>query len=263
MINTSHSIPSAIPSDVIESIFYNLSLSELGISSRVCTVWREIARKQINTFCHENAFGPKEWFIHFGAHLRNVPRLPSNIAEILNSSCPIWPSKKVHETHLLTLIPDTINNQPFTLKTLGKLIQQPKTGPATQFEYLDLGEYHDNPVTRSYWVLMSRDVLEGSRNKSYQTQFDQVDSLAQKTDVPYAAPKVLEAATCILMHHISTGQKLYTDSPWMYTRCQEFHTQKKDWKLLVGGFGAGGLAVSDASGWGVSDFVGVSVCRKF
>ncbi len=180
MINTSNSITSAIPSDVIESIFYNLSLSELGICSRVCTVWREIARKQINTFCHENAFGPKEWFFHFGTYLRNVPRLPANIAEILNSSCPIWPSKKVHETHLLTLIPDTINNQPFTFKTLGELIQQPKTGPATQFKDLDLGEYQDNPVSRSYWVLMSRDVLERSRNKSYQTQFDQVDSLAQK-----------------------------------------------------------------------------------
>ncbi len=262
MINTSNSISLAIPSDMIENIFSNLSLSELGICSRVCTVWREIAKKQINTFCHENAFGPKEWFIHFGAHLRNVPRLPSNIAEIINSPCLIWSSKKVHETHLLTLIPDTINNQPFTLKTLGKLIQQPKTGPATQFRSFHLGEYQDNPVSRSYWVFMSRDVLEVSRYQSYQTQFDQVDSLAQKTDVPYVAPKVLEAATCILMHHISTGQKLYTDSPWMYTRCQESYSQKKDSKLVVGGFGSGGLVVYDDFVW--DDFVnyGLAVCRK-
>ncbi len=258
MINASNSITSAIPSDVIESIFYNLSLSELGISSRVCTVWKEKARKQINTFCHEKAFGPKEWFIHFGAHLRNVPRLPSNIAEILNSPCLIWSSKKVHETHLLTLIPDTINNQPFTLKTLGELILHPKIGPATKFRY-SLGEYQDSSAPQPYWVLISRDVLEGSRNQIYQTQFDHVDSLAQKTDVPYAVPKVLEAATCILMHYVSTGQKLYTDSPWTYTRCQD--TKKKDWKLVVGGFGSGGLAVS--SHWDAIDFIGVSVSRKF
>ncbi len=260
MINASNSITLAIPSDVIENIFSNLSLSELGISSRVCTVWREIAKKQINTFCHENAFGPKEWFFHFGTYLRNVPRLPANIAEILNSSCPIWPSKKVHETNLLTLIPDTINNQPFTLKILGELIQQPKTGPATQLKHLNLGEYQDNPVPQSYWILMSRDVLEGSCNQTYRTQFDQITRLTEKTNVPYAVPKVLEAATSILMYHVSTEQKLYTDSPWTYTRCQEFHTQKMGLKLVVGGFGSGGLGIGN--GWGDGDDIGVSVCRK-
>src|SRR5579872_4749399 len=81
-----------LPTDVIDnSIFRNLPLSALGICSRVCKVWREIAEKQINTFSHEKAFGPKEWFIHFGTHLRNVPRLPPDIGEILSCPCPFWP----------------------------------------------------------------------------------------------------------------------------------------------------------------------------
>ena len=129
---------------------------------------------------------------------------------------------------MLILIPATVNNQPFTLKTLGELIKQPKTGPATQFKSLYLGEYQDNPVPQSYWILMSQDVLEGSRNQTYKTQFDQVATLAKKTGIPYAAPKVLEAATCILMHHVSTGQKLYTDRPVdVHTLSRVPHSKKK------------------------------------
>ena len=63
------------------------------------------------------------------------PPLPPDIHQILASPCPIWPGKTIQETHMLTLIPATVNNQPFTLKTLGELIKQPKTGPATQFKY--------------------------------------------------------------------------------------------------------------------------------
>src|SRR5579872_7140431 len=136
MISTS-SISSAmptLPTEVIGNIiFRNLSLPALGICSSVCKVWREMAEKQINLFSHEKVFGPKEWFIHFGTHLRNVPRLPPNIAEILSSDCPFWPRKKVHETHLLVLVPQTVNGQPLTLKTLGELVKKPLTGSATQY----------------------------------------------------------------------------------------------------------------------------------
>jgi len=110
---------------------------------------------------------------------------------------------------------------------------------------------------------MSRDVLEGSRKQTYQTQLDQVASFAKETGIPYAVPKVLEAATTILMHHVSTEQKLYSDSPWTYTRCQEFYQQKDNWKLVVGGFGSGGLGVDYHWGGAAGVILGVSVCRKF
>ena len=63
--------------------------------------------------------------------------------------------------------------------------------------------------------------MEGSRSQTYAKQKQLVADLAQKTQIPYALPKVLEAATCMLMTHVSTGQRLYNDSPWTYTRCQE------------------------------------------
>jgi hypothetical protein len=60
------------------------------------------------------------------------------------------------------------------------------------------------------------------------------------------------------MHHVSTGKKLYSDSPLTYTRCQEFYNKKNEWKLIVGGFASGGLGVYD-----VDEYCGVGAGRKF
>lgn len=70
------------------------------------------------------AFGPEKWKKHFGVDVGEVPPIPVNMYQILNSSCPFWPEKKVGETHLLALIPLTVNGQYFTLKSLIELIQR-------------------------------------------------------------------------------------------------------------------------------------------
>jgi hypothetical protein len=250
------SISSALPADVIDkSIFRNLSLPALGICSSVCKVWREIAEKQINTFSHEKAFGPKEWFIHFGTHLRNVPRLPPNIAEILSSDCPFWPSNKVHETHLLVLVPQTVGGQPLTLKILGELVKKPLTGPATQYSYFKLGEYTDPAAPPSHWVLLTRDVIEGSRSKSY---LDQQTLLSQKGQGAYAVPTILDATVCIFMEYVWSGICLYSDSLYTYTRCQEEYNT--EWQLGVGGFAPGGLLISSSGS--ACEVSGVGGSRK-
>ncbi len=207
------------------------------------------------------AFGKAKWDTYFG-DIGEEPPLPADIGQILQSPCPFWPGKKIEETHLLVLIPTSVNGQPLTLKTLGELAAKPKQGPATQYKYFNLGEYQDQPVTQSYWVLMTRDVIEGSRNKTYADQKQLVATHAQKTGVAYELPKILEATTCIFLHHVSTGQKLYPDSPGIYTRCQELYHKQNGWALVVGGFAAGGLYVNiycSSSG----ECVGVGCRRKF
>jgi hypothetical protein len=204
--------------------------------------------------------GKQAWANHFG-DVGEEPPLPSNIAQILSSPCFIWPSKKTHETHILVLIPATVNGRPFTLKSLGEFIQNPRTGPATEYSYFNLGEHQDAPVSQSYWTLMSRGIIDGSRDQKYKTQFAQIATLAKDSGVAYVVPKVLEAATCILMHHVSTGQKIFTASSETYTRCQEFYSEKHERKLVVGGFSSGGLDIRyDYYG---HETHGVGVCRQF
>jgi hypothetical protein len=254
MITTSvvaSAIP-ALPNAVLENIiFSNLSLPELGTCSRVCKAWKEMAKKHINAFSHPQAFGPKEWYTYFGGYLKDVPRLTSKIAEIMNSPCPFWPDKKVHETHLLVLVPQTVSNEPLTLKTLAELVRKPITGNATKCDSFNRGEHIDSPSPCSHWVLMTRDVIEESRNKSYKDQ----QLLIEKQDV-YEVPHILDAAVCIFMEYIRTGTRLYSYSRWIYTRCQEKYDA--NWQLVVGGFGPDGLRID----YGGLKNDGIGGCRK-
>jgi len=107
-------------------------------------------------------FNKAQWEYYIGA-VGKEPPLPGNIHEILQSQCPIWPGKTIAQTHILTLIPKTVNGEPVTLKTLGELVQKPKRGRATKYSGFYSGGYENTPVSESHWVLMARDVIPNSR----------------------------------------------------------------------------------------------------
>jgi hypothetical protein len=208
-------------------------------------------------------FGEAEWKHYFG-DVGPAPALPSDIDTILGSACPIWPERKVRDTHLLVLIPATVDGAPFTLNLLEELIQRPKNG-GHETRY----RYYDNDVNAqfgaaspecSYWLLMTRDVLEGSRSKSYSAQKALVESHASRTGDPYAVPRALEAATAILMHHARTGERLFGDAPYTYTRCQEL--EDGQYPVIVGGFEPSGLNVY-FNRYVYYNSHGVAGCRKF
>lgn len=148
----------------------------------------------------------------------------------------------MQETHLLVLVPQTVNGRPLNLKSLSELVKAPKQGNPTQYRLFDLGEYPDPPAPTSHWVLMTRDVIPGSRGKSCTNQKALVTSYVQKTGISYQVPNILNAAVTIFMEYVRSGVRLYPDEPLTYTRCQEQYNA--NWQLVVGGFAAGGLAVN-------------------
>jgi hypothetical protein len=209
------------------------------------------------------AIGPKEWEEYFG-EVGAAPLLPANIDEILNRPCPFWPDKRVKDTHLLVLVPATVDGKRFTLDLLGDLIKGLQMGDK-KTKYRRYGIYVQKELGAkspgsSYWVLMTRDVLPGSRDKTYGEQETLVAEHARRIDLPYEMPDVLSAATSILLHHARTGERLYTDAPWTHTRCQE-KVDKNIYPVAVGGFSSGGLIVYNYDF--VSDDFGVSCLRKF
>jgi len=121
------------------------------------------------------AFGKAQWEKHFG-NVGVEPPLPANIHDILSNSCPYWHSKTVQETHLLMLIPQTIDRNPLTLTKLMKdLIRTPGEGGHTTdysfcYEYQVEQEIGSQSASSSYWALITKYVLPFSGCKTYSEQ---------------------------------------------------------------------------------------------
>lgn len=199
------------------------------------------------------AFGKAKW-AHYLGDIGIEPPLPPNIDQILNSPCPIWSGKKIADTHLLTLIPQTVNGQPLTLKHLGDLIQQPLQGFATEFSRCVRGEYINEPAPASHWTLLSRDLIPGSHSESYFA----LQQLVQQYP-GYEVPNIFDATVSLLMEHVSNRARLYSGSPMTFTYCQEKYDD--NWHLAVGGFSTDGLRISYFNFENKS--LGVRIQRKF
>jgi hypothetical protein len=88
---------------------------------------------------------------------------------------------------------------------------------------------------------MTKDVLPGSRNKSYAEQQKIVAGLAEKSLIGYEVPGTLKFAVCILSHYFGSNIRLFNDNPWTYTRCKE---NFQGCPTIVGGFAPDGLRVN-------------------
>ena len=209
----------------------------------------------------EMAFGAAKWAAYFG-DVGVEPQLPPNIGEILAEPCPFDPTKTVEATHLLVLVPASVNGLPLTLDSLGEMIKDPRQGGHhTQYraynDYIQR-EYGAIPCGESHWVLMTRDVLPGTRSRSYADQQIILAGFRFRQGA-YQVPTLLEAAVAILMEHAVTGTRLYSDAPKTYTRCQEAYNAK--WQMVFGGFAAAGPGVSYSRNC-VCDGCGLGGVRK-
>ena len=183
------------------------------------------------------AYGAKEWAEYIG-DVGKVPPISPKIHEVLKSPSPFWPKKTVEETCILVLIPATVDGKPLTLKTLYQLVRSPLKGAATGFRYISnlvRNKFGDTPVKESHWVLITKDVLPGSRNKKYAFQKQLVEKAG------YKAPGLVDVSAAILLHQLFSGNRLFGANQWTYTRCQE---QIDKYNLIVGGFAPSGLGVT-------------------
>lgn len=237
-----------VPEEITHKIFSYLKISGLATCCRVNKAWKVLASDEAlwNAFFSSIIFGKKQWTKYYG-EIGQEPPLPQNIYKILNSPCPFWLGKKIEETHFLVLIPETVNEKTLNFETLKELVQAPKAGHATKFDYIDtsFNKPDGNQSTvKSHWVLMTRDVIEGSRNKSYEAQKVLMSELNTKKGMNYEFPSLLDAAICIFMRYVSSGKRLFGDeymssSPyiWTYTNCQES-------PFVIGNFTSNGLCIS-------------------
>jgi hypothetical protein len=162
------------------------------------------------------------------------------------------------------LIPATVNGRPFTLNYLGELIQAPKNeGHATNYRnYSQALKSLEaaKSVERPYWVLMTQDVVPGTRNKSYTDQKSLLEAKAKSTPLLSSrgeVPTLLEAATSILKEHVRTGRRLYSQT---YTRCQEVVI---GYQVVAGSFSIAGFHLVNSGHYFNHEDLGLACCWKF
>ncbi len=207
------------------------------------------------------AFGKKQW-AELGLDVEDLP-LPANIDEILKSPCPYSKDgKKVEETHVLVLRPGSINGETLNADNFGKFMKSkfPELGEDGYRFIIDkakkLGS-DDKPC----WMLLKREVIDGSRNKSFAEQQKMVEEQGQEK---YQVPGALDVIVCAMAEYARfkteyarSKTRLFNNDPLTYTRCQKIN----GYQVVVGGFAPDGLGV--VVNFSDFNYIGVAALRKF
>jgi hypothetical protein len=268
--NALHQIERALVADFLD-------INDIQSTRKVSNTWKadidKETRRLMNTQMKTMAFGSEKWSTYFGNVSEPFPP-PAELLKLMNTQCPFWPDKKVFETHMAYLVPASIEIKTvkegdppvkinLSFKEWGEMVKKPISGHPTKYEYVwqqILTDHGDVHVTKPYWALMTRDVIPGSRNKTYPEQQKHVEEMG------YEVPDILSAAIGIQQEYVSTGKILYGRSTpenpnqWTYTRCKE---QSGGFQTIVGGLAASGLDVDYYCDDYVSAHIGVAGLRKF
>jgi hypothetical protein len=265
-----------LPDELVLEVFSHLNLATLGTICCVSKAWKRLANEPILwkiAIYREIAFGNDKWAQCFGADVvkdednrEEFSSLPSDdfIADCKKFKS-IFPEKNAKDSLMLVRLPKTLNGG-LTLKNLGELAKKYFSDNDSGYRFIwapIVRELGDKSIDKSHWVLMTKDVLPGSRAKNYGEQQKIVADLAEKSLISYELPETLESAVCILSQYFDSNIRLFSDSPWTYTRCKD---KVQGFQVVVGGFAPAGLTpaglyVSD--NYHDRDDIGVAALRKF
>ncbi|MBA3237382.1 MAG: hypothetical protein H0T62_03410 [Parachlamydiaceae bacterium] len=158
--------------DVFPRIFSNLDFRALQASccvSKTCHKLASDQNEQTRQKAEGIAFGKAEWKA-MGLNMGDEPLIPSSLVNGLEWRDPVDPTQTVGDTHMLVLVPAGL-----TLKSLGVLVKSRFPGSeATGYRYIQdrILNQLSTPNERSYWVLMKKDVIPGSKRKLWGTGRD-------------------------------------------------------------------------------------------
>ena len=215
----------------------------------------------------KNFLGAEAWKAQ-GIDVGKAPPLPSSITKaLLDSECPLHPGQKIKDTHILMLVPKTVNGEPYTALKLDELCATRKGSERALIDpnisaWKEMS-WASVPQPQSEWVLIPKsdpDLNKVPKNKHFRSK----DIAAQK-DVhgkhysEYREVKALEVMTMALLNDLVNGEPRILDG-FNYLRCVE--PNASGGCVCVGNFNAVGLRVFVAyDGYDLVD-VGRALARE-
>lgn len=246
-----------IPVDLCIEIFSYLTGPELRECSLVNKEWYKAASKEWlwNGIVEQYAIGPKKW--KNIANIGEAGPIPQGMIKILKQPCPFFKGKQVGQTHMLVWIPSSLNGNPLTLNSLGQFVKA-KSFPANdngyEYAYLSIkDQIGDKIIENPGWVLITKNVLPESKEKSYNYQKEMVEKYTG-----YDVPKALEMTFCIFAKYYSSNTRLFSVDPFENTRCQD---EVDGNHVVIGGFTSSGLSVERDNIFCDEDY-GIAAIRK-
>jgi hypothetical protein len=222
------------------------------------------SRPEVRELLGKNFLGSEAWSSQ-GIDVGVAPPIPSAITkELLESECPLHPGQKIKDTHILVLVPRTVNGEPYTALKLDELCGERK-GSGDRLIY-STGWKNDPwvsaPQSESAWVLLPKS--DPDPKVSPDKHFRWKD-IAQQQEVhndhykEYREAKALEVMTMALLNDLVHGEPRILDG-LNYLRCEEHNASGG--RVCVGAFLAGGLEVNDAYVVDVHADIGRALARK-
>ena len=220
-----------------------------------------------------NFLGVSAWK-KIGVDVGEAPPLPKSLTlELLNSECPLHPGEKIKDTHILVLVPKTVNGEPYTALKLDELCAQRKVS-GDKLIYDGMTEWKEQawaraPQAQSEWVLIPKSDPDPERMIGKYGEEEGDKHHFRRKDIPaqqavhndhykeYREVKAVELMTTVLLYALTHKERLLRHE---YLRCEE--PNAFGGRVCVGFFNAHGLQVYDALNDYVDAFIGRALARK-
>jgi len=212
----------------------------------------------------KNFLGPDEWESQ-GIAVGAVPPIPASITKaLLNSDCPLHPGEKIKDTHILMLVPQTVNGERYTALKLDELCAKREGSGGTLIYDGAIAwkgiAWAKAPQATSEWVLIPKrdpDPTKVSADKHFHKKNIAKQQKVHTDHYPeYREVKTLELMTAALLYDLVHKERLLPN----HLRCEE--PTASGGRVCVGYFLAVGLRVSDGRDDYVSDLIGRALARK-
>lgn len=213
--------------------------------------------KRARKIMEPNFFSAKDWATLYGANfsqkqLRQVAEFPWG-EDILNSTCPL--GKTVKDCHFAFLGLDRLNGKPLTILKFQEL--HPNTAQPrfwfyrhTHDSWYSKKKFATDTTMSLRWYLLHTNIVPKSEDKTFDRQRAM---LPAEYEVPSA---IVEVAKNLLFFK-KTG--VYATP--RYGRCTDVDSDGD--RIVVGGFGAGGLDIDLYWDGGRDGVICISASRKF
>jgi hypothetical protein len=226
-------------------------------------------RPQVRQLLGKNFLGSDAWMSQ-GIKVGSEPPIPSSITKaLLDSPCPLHPGKLIKETHILVLVPKTVNGEAYTALKLDELCATRK-GSGDKFIYDGADwatawksqSWATLPQSQSEWVLLPKSDPdpEVSPDKDFRLKDIAAQQKVHEKHYPeYREVPTLEVMTMALLNDLVNGEPRILDGA-NYLRCIEENASGG--RVCVGYFNANGFKVLVVHDGRADFYIGRALARK-